>query len=132
VAYLVTGFGIYSPQNGTLLPNEEFFINITGTIRSKSRTPPILKIRRLGPLLRTQVDNKVWWVTDDSVELSVLKRANILCLLTLLYLSTISTQRVCMSLVMATKNSDKYLMLETVEMDIEDVLAASANGNNSE
>jgi hypothetical protein len=110
-----------------LLPNEEFFINVANTIGSRSDTP---LTKRLGPLHRTLVDDKVLWVTDDSVEMSVFETTVILRvhLQTLLYLSTISAPRICMSLVVVTKDSNQDLTLGTIETNIENILSASSNG----
>jgi hypothetical protein len=102
------------------------------TIRSRDRSLPILKIRQLGPLHRTQGDDEIFWHTDNGMEMLVIKTTDVLHLLICLYLSTISTQCMFMSLVVATKNSNKYLTLGTVEMDMEDVLSSLSSGNASE
>jgi hypothetical protein len=131
-AYRVADFAIYSPPNETLLPNEAVFINIETTIGSGGHTPPTPNIRRLGPLRRTQVDDKVLWYTTASAEMLVPKTTNVICLLIHRNHSSMNSQCICMSPVVDRKKSNQYSTLGPFETVVEGILLLSSSGNTCE
>jgi hypothetical protein len=61
-----------------------------------------------------------------------IRTTDILNFLTCPVLSSVRTECICILLVVATKNSKQYMVLGTIEMDIENVLSSSSSGNTRE
>ena len=66
-----------SPQGGnpSLLQHDRVFVDIVATKGSgrylERTSQPMLKIRRLGPLVHIVKDRKDFWIIDESVEVYV-------------------------------------------------------------
>jgi hypothetical protein len=75
--YIVIDIILFLPEHGnpSLLQHDRVFVDIFATKGSgrylERASQPILKIRRLGPLVHILEDGKDYWTIDESVEVYV-------------------------------------------------------------